>query len=342
MMRRSAGRLSKRGATPAILGTRIPMASLIQALAVAEYLSFRHAATALGISQSSVSARIRALEEELGVQLFERNTRGVRLTAAGQHFIERVRAGIDHLDHAVKTANMIACGEKGTLCIGVHALLPGGFLDLLLERFSREYNNIRLHVVEGTARDTQVQVREGKLDIAFVAGTYELPDLHTRAIWRDRVMIALPATHSLAEGQDVVWSQLAAETFLVRCGGNGQQVQDLIAARSEGRWPMPAILRLNVGRVSLLSMIARGHGISVFAEENAVIAPPGVVFLPVRDELEPVALSAVWSPSNRSPALKNLLHLAVELNRDASRTDPTSRRPVLSNGHGAIRPNCTP
>lgn len=340
-MRRSAGRRSEWPPAQPVLSARIPMTSLIQMLTVAEYLNFRHAAAALGISQSSVSARIRALEEELGVQLFERNTRGVRLTAAGRHFTERVRVSIDQLDHAVKTVGMIACGEQGALRIGVHALLPGGFLDLLLERFSREYNNIRLHIVEGTARDTQIQVREGNLDIAFAGGTYELPDLHTRAIWRDRVMVVLPATHSLAEGQDVVWSQLAKETFLVRCGGNGQQVQDLIAARSEGRWSMPAILRLNVGRVSLLSMIARGHGISLFAEENAAIAPPGVVFLPVRDELEPVALSAVWSPSNRNPALKNLLHLAAELNRGSSRTDPASR-PAILNSREAVRPICTP
>lgn len=68
------------GQPPPLLSGRIPMAALIQTLAVAEYLNFHHAAKALGISQSSVSARIRALEEELGILLFERNTRGVRLT----------------------------------------------------------------------------------------------------------------------------------------------------------------------------------------------------------------------------------------------------------------------
>lgn len=64
-----------------LLSARISLASLCQALAVAEYLSFRQAALALGVTQSSVSARIKALEEDLGVLLFERNTRGVRLTA---------------------------------------------------------------------------------------------------------------------------------------------------------------------------------------------------------------------------------------------------------------------
>ncbi|MGC6594926.1 helix-turn-helix domain-containing protein [Escherichia coli] len=68
-----------------ILSGRIPLISLVQFIAVAEHLNFRHAAKALGISQSSVSARVKALEDNLGVLLFERHARGVRLTASARH-----------------------------------------------------------------------------------------------------------------------------------------------------------------------------------------------------------------------------------------------------------------
>ncbi len=98
--------------------------SLIQILAVAEHLSFHRAAKALGVSQPSVSARIRTLEEDIGVCLFERNTRGVRLTEAGHLFVERVSVGVDRLDYAVKTVGMTASGECGRLRIGIHALIP--------------------------------------------------------------------------------------------------------------------------------------------------------------------------------------------------------------------------
>ena len=112
-------RRSKRHANDAfrssetLLGSRIPLLSLIQTLAVAEYLNFRHAANALGVAQSSVSARVKALEDDLGILVFERHARGVRLTEAGRHFVERIAAGIDQLDHAVKTAGMAAAGESG-------------------------------------------------------------------------------------------------------------------------------------------------------------------------------------------------------------------------------------
>src|SRR5690606_10611283 len=107
-----------------ILRNRISMTSLIQVIAVSEHLSFYRAANALGVSQSSVSARIKALEEDLGILLFERNTRGVRLTEAGRLFVERVSVGVEHLDHAVISAGMAAMGECGRLRIGVHGLIP--------------------------------------------------------------------------------------------------------------------------------------------------------------------------------------------------------------------------
>ncbi len=294
---------------------RIPMASLVQTLAVAEYLSFHRAAQALGTSQSSVSARIKALEEDLGIVLFDRNTRGVRLTDAGRRFVDQVDEAMGILDRAIRTAGMQARGEDGELRIGVHALTAGCFLDRLLERFHGKHPGVRLHITEGTARDGQLMVREGKLDVAFMVCTHEIPDLNSRVIWRDRLMVAVPARHLLASRQDVEWRQLAEETFLVRHGGTGPQVHDLIVLRSAAKWPTPEILRLDVSHSALLSMIAAGHGISLFAEDSTVANTANVTFLPIRDEPETIAFSAVWSPSNRDPALVKLLTLATGMCR---------------------------
>jgi len=297
------------------------MAALIQTLAVAEHLSFYRAAQALGTSQSSVSSRVKALEQDLGVVLFDRNTRGVRLTEAGRRFVDQVHDAIGILDRAVKTAGMQARGEDGELHVGVHALTAGCFLDRLLERFHDEYPGIRLHITEGTARDAQFLVREGRLDLAFMAGAHELSDLNSRIIWRDRLMVALPAKHPQAAQAGVEWPQLAEETFLVRYGGTGPQVYDLIVTRSAGKWLTPAIIRVDVGRSALLSMIAAGHGISLFAEEAVAANMANVVFLPITDEPETLAYSAVWSPANRNPALITLLDIAVTMNRHGSRAE---------------------
>ncbi|KTW16622.1 LysR family transcriptional regulator [Sphingomonas sanguinis] len=293
----------------------MPLISLIQTLTVAQHLNFRHAAQALGTSQSSVSARIRMLEEELGILLFERNTRGVRLTEAGRLFVERIAAGIDQLDHAVKTAGMTAAGECGRLRIGVHGLIAGSFLDNLLAGYRKIHPGIAIEMIEATARDAVVQVRACKIDVAFVVGAFELPDCHSRPIWTEALMVALPVDHRLAEQPTVTWDDLAAEQFLVRHVGTGPQVHDHIVLRLAGRWSQPAIRRFEVERGTLLSMVAQGFGVTLVGEASGLFPTAGVALLSIADEPGPIVFSAVWSPHNRSAALQNLFALASEMSR---------------------------
>jgi len=298
-----------------ILSGRIPLISLIQFIAVAEHLNFRHAANTLGVSQSSVSARIRALEVELGILLFERNTRGVRLTEAGRHFVEMVSTGIDQLDHAVKTAGMTALGDCGRLRIGVHGLIAGSFLDNLLAGYRRGHPCIAVEMIEATARDAVMQIRAGKIDVAFAVGAFQLPDCHSRPIWTEPLVVALPVDHHLADQPSVTWDDLASEQFLVRHGGTGPQVHNHIVLRLAGRWSQPAIQRFEVERGTLLSMVAQGFGVTLLGAASGLFPTAGVVLLPITDEPEPVVFSAIWSPHNRSAALRNLFALAGEMSR---------------------------
>ncbi len=312
MMRR---RVLKDGQTqpPHLRVGRISMASLLQMLAVAEHLNFHHAAKAVGTSQSSVSTRIRGLEQELGITLFARNTRGVRLTEAGRLFVERVTTGIDQLEHAVRMARMAASGECGRLRIGVHGIIPGGFLSELLRRYRENHACIEVEITEGTARETIAQLRADKLDVAFVVGKPELPDCHSRPVWTEPLLVALPDGHPLAGCSGISWSDLAEETFLVRQCGTGPQVYDHIALRLAARWPAPSILRFDVGRGTLLSMVGQRFGVTIVGAGTALLPISGVVFIAILDEPEPISFSAVWSPSNRSAALRNLLSIADKM-----------------------------
>lgn len=300
---------------PLRLGGRIPMTSLIQSLAVAEYLNFRHAANALGVSQSSVSARIKALEENLGILLFERHSRGVRLTEAGRHFIESVAGGIDQIEHSVKTAGAVARGDLGCVRVGVYALTPGSFLDRLISQYRKDHPRVALNITEGTARDTIMQIRDHQLDVAFVAGAPELPDCHSRRIWDEPLLAALPARHRFASRASVTWDDLAKEVFLVRHGGTGPQAYDHIVLRLARHWAAPSILRFDVERCTLLQMIAQDYGISIASDATALVDVPGVIFRPLYDEPDPVPFSAVWSPYNRSAALRNLLDIAKRIGK---------------------------
>lgn len=298
-----------------VLGIHIPMVSLIQLLAVAEHLNFRHAANALCVSQSSVSARVKGLEENLGILLFERHARGVRLTEAGRHFVERVTNGINQLDHAVKTAGMVARGVRGHMRIGVPALISGGFLAELPGVFRECRPGVSLEIIEGTARDAVMKLRTNHLDLAIVAGAPDLPDCHSRRMWSERLLAALPSSYPLAECSGVQWTDLADETFIVRYGGTGPQAYNHIVLRLASRRPNLTIVRCDVERSTLLSMVAQGYGVTIAGEATSLIHTPGVTFRPILDEPEPVAFSAVWSPHNRSPLVRKLLGLAADMGR---------------------------
>ena len=292
------------------LGSRIPLVSLIHALAVAEHLNFRHAASALGVSQSSVSTRIKQLEQDLGTPLFERRHRGVRLTEAGQHFLEHVATGIEHLDHAVRTAGTIARGEQGRLRVGLHLSIAAGFLAELLGQFRELHPTVDLQISEGRARDTIREVREGRLDVAFIVGVPPAGDCRSKPLWTEALLVALQEDHPLAAAEGVRWPELAREPFLARSSGAGPQAHDHIVLRLAGKWSQPHIRRLDVERDTLMSMVAQGYGITLTSEAAAQASFPGVVFRPILDEPEPITFSAVWFPHNRSQALLNLLALA--------------------------------
>ncbi|WP_233093035.1 LysR family substrate-binding domain-containing protein [Paracoccus sp. IB05] len=210
---------------------------------------------------------------------------------------------------------MAATGKCGRIRIGIHALIPGSFLAELIAQYRKTHPGIEVEMNEGTARDAVIQLRADRLDVVFVAGKLELPDCHTRPIWTEPLVAVLPEQHRLAGQSAITWADLVGETFLVRHGGTGPQVHDHIMLRFAGRWPAPPILRFDVGRGMLLSMVGQGFGITIVGAATALLPTTGIAFRSLSDELEPVAFTAVWSPFNRSTALHNLLSLASEMGR---------------------------
>ena len=116
----------------------INLVSVSQALLVAEHLSFSRAAQVLGVRQSAVSRRVRALEDEFGVSLFERDFTGVRLTEAGRRFLERARPALSEIDHAMKAAASAGRGAEGVIRIGILASVSGGFMRNVLGSYREQ------------------------------------------------------------------------------------------------------------------------------------------------------------------------------------------------------------
>ena len=135
------------------------------------------------------------------------------------------------------------------------------------------------------------------------------------SIWTEPLVAVLSEQHRLAGQATVTWADMVGETFLVRHGGTGPQAHDHIILRLAGSWPAPSILRFDVGRGTLLSLVGQGFGVTIVGAATALLPTTGIVFLPFADEPEPITFSAIWSPSNRNAALRNLLTLANDMGR---------------------------
>ena len=319
--------------------SHIPITSLVQVLAVAERLNFRHAAASLGVSQSSVSARIKALEDRLGIVIFERRHRGVRLTDAGRRFVAEVAIGMGHLDHAIVTAGAITSGEIGSVRMGISFPVFGGFLAELHRQFRAAHPNVDLIVVEGDPDVTMRKVREGSLDISMFMGEVEGVDCHVRHLWTEPFIVALPAAHDLAGKSGLTWADIAPHTFLVPSGGAGLQLQDHIVRRLAERGIRPRIRRYDAGRNTLMQLVSAGEGIKLTTRSATYIPFPGIVFRTLADETETARFGVLWSPHNRSASLHALLAIAQEMSVHADLGETLSNSPASTPSASAICPS---
>src|SRR6266566_3989365 len=143
LMSRSKSRRKKGVTSP-----DLTLVSVSQALLVGEHLSFRRVATILGVRQSAVSRRVRELEDELGVSLFERHHAGVRITNAGVRFLQEARTALAQLDQAVKTATAAGSGTVGRINIGILSSLGAGYLRDLIEVYHSRHPEVGIHISE--------------------------------------------------------------------------------------------------------------------------------------------------------------------------------------------------
>jgi DNA-binding transcriptional LysR family regulator len=275
--------------------------------AVAEEGGFSRAARRLFAAQSTVSAAVRALEQDLGAPLFARSTRSVALTAFGEAVLDDARDALEAMGRIRAQASPGAEGLRGRVRMGVFTTGP---MDLagLLGRFHRDHPLVRLQLVASAtgSRGLFDEVVHGRLDVAMTAlPSEELSGLAPIPLGAADFVALLPARHPLALKDAVTLAELGCEPFVDTPAGFGNRVVLDRALRRAGKE------RTVVAEVADLSsvpgFVAEGLGVAVIPD--IVPVPDGVVTLPVA-ELEPWTYSVVSSAAARRTAAVQAL-LAV-------------------------------
>ncbi|HEY9248102.1 MAG TPA: LysR substrate-binding domain-containing protein [Rariglobus sp.] len=183
--------------------------------AVAETLSFSHAADRLHIAQSAISRQIAALEQEIGVKLFVRNTTRVRLTDAGVHLHKEVDRLLGQLAIAITATQQISRGRGGELNIGSDWRVLFHQIPEAVVRYRAAHPRITVNFVEIPMHSQLEALREGRIHIAFVPKSFlpADPDLKSAAVLRAELKIAVSNRHRLAGASSVSLRDLSKETW---------------------------------------------------------------------------------------------------------------------------------
>lgn len=284
------------------------------AVSAAEHGSFRRAAEALLLRQSTLSRRIRELEESIGITIFERSSGGVRPTPAGRDFLRMARSILEQMDSLVSTANSTGRGEAGRLAIGFYTSLSAGNLRATVLDFRQRFPQVELGMVERSRTRLVTALRNGALDVAIVTGGAPLLDSKLLPLWSECILIALPEGHPLAAKDTIYWTDLRSETVLLSQYDPGRELEDLLMAKLVSPADRPKIERHDVSRGIIKSLVSIGFGISLVTESDIGASFAGLIYREIRDGggSSRLGYSAHWRADNDNPALAGFLKLLSE------------------------------
>ncbi|MEU1787712.1 LysR family transcriptional regulator [Streptomyces sparsogenes] len=269
-------------------------------LAVAETNSFTRAAQRCLVVQSALSHQIARLERELGARLFDRTSRRVRLTPAGEAFLPAARQCLDAAERAAAEVAAAVGEVRGRLAVGLIPTVAAVDIPRALHDFRRRYPQVRISLRVGASEDLVEQVKQGTLDVAFLGlpTTAHPQGVTTRELARDRLVAVVAPDHPLAGEPAVTLRRLSAEVFVDLPAGTAGRAQ------SDQAFAAAGLVRDVAFEVTTADLIARlvGQGLGVAMLPSAY-APQlaGVVTLEVADAPARVEY-IVWSRFGITPA----------------------------------------
>jgi DNA-binding transcriptional LysR family regulator len=284
------------------------------AVTAADHGSFRRAAEAMLLRQSTLSRCIRQLEEFVGIVIFERSSGGVQATPAGRDFLLTAQSILEQMEALVTAAQTSGRGEAGRLTIGFYTSLSAGNLRATLLDFRQRFPQVELGIVEKSRTRLITALRSGALDVAIVTGEAHLRDSNGLPLWSERTLVALPEGHSLAARNSIYWTDLRSDTVLLSQYDPGRELEDLLVSKLVSPADRPRIVRHDVSRGIIKSLVSVGFGVSLVTESDVGASFSGLIYRELRDGTGPsrIGYSAHWREENDNPTLVSFLKLLRE------------------------------
>lgn len=287
-------------------------------VAVAEELNFTRAAERLFVSQQALSSQVRQLEGRLGTQLFERTTRKVSLTAAGERLLPHAVATLRALDAGTGELEAALRARRATLRVGMAGTAMVPVVNESLRLFAERRPDVELEVSNAGLDRPAAGLREGSVDVAFVRPPFLDDGISMVALLTEERYAVLPRDHPLASREHVRPEDVVSEPWIWVEGGDPRAREFWSLAEARGESPLRAGTRVNSFEEAFGAVVA---GLAITCQaESAVRAVgagfPELRFVPLRGA-PPAQVAVAWRTAHETDLARALVSTALEVARDA-------------------------
>ena len=276
-------------------------------IAVAEEQNFTRAAARCHVVQSALSHQIKALEREIGVDLFARTSRRVELTAAGHAFLERARESVGFAERAIEEANAASGVVQGTVTVGMIPTVTAIDVPRALGELRAAHPLVQVRLQVGDSRDFIAQLADGRMDIAILGLSDRITPakVATRVLAEEQLVAVVGSEHRFTERRTLRLRDLADETFADFPAGTSGRAQSDLAFADAG--VTRRVMFDSMSPQMTLDLVRQNLAVALLSP-GTVPTDPSLVSIPVVDGPRRIEYLA-WSEFNPSPAAKALLAL---------------------------------
>jgi DNA-binding transcriptional LysR family regulator len=297
---------------------------------LAEELHFGRAAEKLHISQPPLSLKIRALETELGLQLFQRSSRRVELTHSGHILLIEARRVLRDAEQLVKLATSLELGEAGSLAIGFNALLAYRLMPQLVSAFSERYPQVKVTLHEMVSSEQVIALKEHQIDVGLLRPP--LPSgFRSLSLGSEEMMLFLPAKHPLAKQETVSLASVAGEPMLMFSRGESSYLHDLAMQMCTEAGFAPVVRQATRHIHAIVALVGTGMGVALLPASAGFIHMDGIAIRRLTKSDTDVALPRAHTviaalEANANPAVQHFLNFVQAAATTVEKAESDFRR----------------
>jgi DNA-binding transcriptional LysR family regulator len=251
-------------------------------VAVAEELHFGRAALRLHLAQPPLSQQIRKLEEILGYPLFLRTSRAVKLTSAGEVFLERARRTLRNVQEDMEEARSVGRGEEGFLRVGFIGSAMLTPVPAMLGRYRRLYPKVTLQLHESYTSLLVQKLLKGELDAAFLRDGGHIPGLERELLFSEPFIVVLPKKHPLAAHKTISAKELRNEPFVFFTPSAGALAYEKPVSICEAHGFRPHVVQEAPQWLTIMRLVGAGLGVTIAPACVRQVAAPNVACVGLR------------------------------------------------------------